>query len=52
MLAGGKPVSKIAHDLSLSVKSVSTYRARILRKMGFKTNGALMRYAMSNNLVD
>jgi two-component system invasion response regulator UvrY len=52
MLAGGKPVSEIAHDLSLSVKSVSTYRARILKKMGFKTNGALMRYAMNNNLVD
>ncbi len=52
MLASGKPVSEIAHDLSLSVKSISTYRARILRKMGFKTNGALMRYAMNNNLVD
>lgn len=52
MLASGKPVSQIAHELSLSVKSVSTYRARILKKMGFKTNGALMRYAMKNNLVD
>lgn len=52
MLASGQPVGQIAHDLSLSVKSVSTYRARVLRKMGMKSNTELMRYALDNNLVD
>ncbi len=52
MLAAGKPVSQIASDLSLSTKSVSTYRSRVLKKMGLKSNGELMRYALDNNLVD
>lgn len=52
MLAAGRSVSQIAADLSLSIKSVSTYRARVLRKMGLKSNAELMRYALSNNLVD
>jgi DNA-binding NarL/FixJ family response regulator len=52
MLASGRHVSHIAADLSLSVKSISTYRTRILKKMGMKSNADLMRYALDNNLVD
>ncbi len=52
MLAAGKPISQIASDLSLSKKSVSTYRSRVLKKMGLNSNGELMRYALDNNLVD
>ena len=52
MLAAGKAVSQIASDLSLSTKSVSTYRSRVLKKMGLTSNGELMRYALDNNLVD
>ncbi len=52
MLAAGKSVSQIATDLSLSIKSISTYRVRIMRKMGLKTNADLIRYGLDNNLVD
>ena len=52
MLAAGRPVSQIAADLSLSIKSISTYRARILKKMGMQTNADLIRYGLNNNLVD
>jgi two-component system invasion response regulator UvrY len=52
MLAAGKPISQIATELSLSTKSVSTYRSRVLKKMGLQSNGELMRYALDNNLVD
>ena len=51
MLASGMAVSETAEELSLSVKTVSTYRSRILDKMGMKTNADLTRYAMENNLV-
>lgn len=52
MIASGKLVSEIAEELSLSVKTVSTYRTRVLEKMGMKTNAALMRYALAQKLVD
>jgi len=52
MLAAGGMVSQIAEELSLSVKTVSTYRTRILDKMGMKTNADLTRYAMENDLLD
>lgn len=52
MIASGKTVSVIADELSLSVKTVSTYRARILDKMGLKSNAELTRYAFENNLID
>lgn len=52
MLAAGTMVSHIAEELSLSVKTVSTYRTRILDKMGMKTNADLTRYAMENDLLD
>jgi DNA-binding NarL/FixJ family response regulator len=51
-LAGGRTVSQIADELSLSVKTVSTYRARVLEKMGLSTNAELMQYAFRQKLVD
>jgi DNA-binding NarL/FixJ family response regulator len=52
MIASGKTVKDIAEELSLSVKTVSTYRARILEKSGMKTNAELIRYALQSQLVD
>ena len=52
MIASGKTVKGIADELSLSVKTVSTYRARILGKTGMKTNAELIRYALQSHLVD
>lgn len=51
MIAGGQSVSQIALELSLSVKTVSTYRARILEKMNLATNADLIHYAIDNKLV-
>jgi two-component system invasion response regulator UvrY len=51
LIATAKTVSEIAADLGLSVKTVSTYRARILEKMGMASNAELMQYAMRNGLV-
>jgi len=51
-IASGKTVSQIAEQLRLRVKTVSTYRSRILEKMGMKTNAELTHYAVRNNLVD
>jgi two-component system, NarL family, invasion response regulator UvrY len=48
----GKTVSEIAGVLSLSDKTVSTYRARLLEKMGLQTNAQLIRYAIRNKLAD
>ncbi|MGD2028945.1 MAG: response regulator transcription factor [Desulfobacterales bacterium] len=52
MIASGKTVTEIAEELNLSVKTISTYRARILEKMNMKTNAELTRYAFQNRLVD
>jgi two-component system, NarL family, invasion response regulator UvrY len=52
MLASGKAVKEIADELCLSVKTISTYRSRILEKMNMKKNTELMRYAIQNGLVD
>jgi DNA-binding NarL/FixJ family response regulator len=52
MIGSGKTVSEIAADLSLSVKTVSTYRARILEKMSLHTNAEITRYAFENKLVE
>jgi two-component system, NarL family, invasion response regulator UvrY len=52
LIASGKTVSEIAELLSLSDKTISTYRGRILEKMGMRTNAELMYYAMQNKLVD
>jgi two-component system invasion response regulator UvrY len=51
LIASGKTVKEIADELTLSVKTISTYRARVLEKMGMKTNAELTRYAVSNRLV-
>jgi DNA-binding NarL/FixJ family response regulator len=51
LLASGKTVSQVAHDLSLSVKTVSTHRTRILKKMNMKTNAELTHYAVKRALV-
>lgn len=52
MLASGKTVSEVAHELSLSVKTVSTHRTRMLKKMEMRTNAELTHYAMRNRLVE
>lgn len=52
LIASGKTVSQIAKELSLSVKTVSTYRSRILEKMRMKTNAALTHYAIKIGLVN
>src|SRR5436305_989650 len=52
MIASGKEVGEIADELSLSIKTVSTYRARVLNKMKMNTNAQLTFYAIKNRLVD
>lgn len=52
MIASGKSVGDIAKDLSLSVKTISEYRARILLKMKLRHNAELTHYAIKNQLVD
>jgi len=52
LIASGKSVTEISTELSLSVKTISTYRARILEKMNLKNNAELMHYAIHNRLVD
>jgi DNA-binding NarL/FixJ family response regulator len=52
LIASGKTVSQIGEFLSLSDKTISTYRARILEKMEMRTNAELMHYAIQNHLVD
>jgi two-component system invasion response regulator UvrY len=51
-LAAGAAVSKIADELHLSVKTVSTYRSRVLEKMGMKSNADLTYYAIKNGLIN
>lgn len=52
LIASGKTVGEIAVLLSLSDRTISTYRARILEKMGMKTNAELTHFAIQNKLVD
>ena len=52
LLAAGKSVSEIATQLSLSVKTVSTYRTRILEKLNLKTTAEIMHYALARGLVE
>jgi two-component system invasion response regulator UvrY len=51
MIASGKTVKDIAEELNLSVKTISTHRARILRKMHMDNNAQLTHYAIKHNLV-
>jgi DNA-binding NarL/FixJ family response regulator len=52
LIASGKTAGEIAKLLSLSDSTISTYRARILEKMGMKTNAELTHYAIQSKLVD
>jgi len=52
MLASGKSVGEIARELCLSVKTISTYRIRVMNKMGMKKNAELTFYAMNHRLID
>ncbi len=52
LLGQGKSVSVIAEDLCLSVKTISTYRARILEKLSCESTGELIRYAVEARLID
>jgi len=52
LIASGKTLSEIADLLSLSDKTISTYRARLMEKMGMRTNAELTHYAIHNKLVD
>ena len=51
LIAAGKSLSQIAEELSLSAKTVSVYRSRLLEKMGLKNNAELTHYALKNGLV-
>lgn len=51
MIASGKTTREIADELSLSIKTVSTYRLRVLEKMRMKNNAELTHYAIKNKLV-
>jgi DNA-binding NarL/FixJ family response regulator len=51
MIATGRTVSEISAELGLSVKTISTYRSRILEKMKLRTSAELMHYAITNRLV-
>ena len=52
LLAAGKAVKEIAAELSLSAKTVSTYRTRVLEKLGLKSTVDLARYALQHGLVE
>jgi len=52
LIGAGRTVSQIADALALSVKTVSTYRARILEKMRMQNNAELIHYAIQNGLVE
>jgi two-component system, NarL family, invasion response regulator UvrY len=52
MLASGRTVSQAAEELALSIKTISTHRTRILKKMEMKTNAELTHYGMKNRLVE
>ncbi|TMQ58825.1 MAG: response regulator transcription factor [Candidatus Eisenbacteria bacterium] len=52
LLASGHAVSEVAEELHLSVKTISTYRSRVLEKMSLRTNADLTVYAVRNHLVE
>ena len=51
-LAGGRIPTEIAEELHLSVKTISTYRARVLEKMRLSNNADLTYYAIKNGLIE
>ncbi len=52
MIASGTPLTDIGERLHVSVKTISSYRARIMEKMQMKSNAELVRYAITNKLID
>ncbi len=52
LMASGKTLAEIAETLSLSAKTISTYRTRLLEKMNLKTNAEIIRYAIENGLIE
>jgi two-component system, NarL family, invasion response regulator UvrY len=52
MIAAGKTTTQMAEELILSIKTISTYRSRILEKMQMKTNAELIHYAIKHNMFD
>lgn len=52
MLASGRTISEIASDLHLSIKTVSTHKFRLMRKMNLQTSTDLVRYAIRHRLID
>ena len=52
LLAAGKSITDVAEELSLSVKTVSTYRTRILEKLNLKSTAEIIRYALEHELVE
>lgn len=52
LIAGGRTITEISDQLSLSIKTISTYRTRILEKLGLKTNADLARYAVQHHLLE
>jgi DNA-binding NarL/FixJ family response regulator len=52
LIAAGVPLTEIGESLHVSVKTISSYRARIMDKMQMKSNAELTRYAMTHNLID
>lgn len=52
LLASGKPINEIAEEMFLSPSTVSTYRARILTKLGLSTNADLIHYAIKHHLIE
>jgi DNA-binding NarL/FixJ family response regulator len=52
LVASGKTLTEIAEELSLSTKTISTYRTRLLEKMDFKSNAEIIRYAFENALIE
>jgi two-component system invasion response regulator UvrY len=51
-IGSGKEVKEVAGELNLRIKTVSTYRARLLEKMKMETNAQLIRYVVQHNLTD
>jgi two-component system, NarL family, invasion response regulator UvrY len=52
LLASGKPINRIAKEMFLSPSTISTYRIRILRKLGLGTNAELVHYAVKHQLIE
>jgi DNA-binding NarL/FixJ family response regulator len=52
LLASGKPINKIAKEMFLSPSTISTYRVRILKKLGLATNAELVHYTVKHQLIE